>query len=321
MKNEDTVFDQKKVQNQETDQEATQLETSQPVSNKKSDVKSAQNWRGAAVGAGAGVLMGAAGTILTSGASVDPDTPITPDPDDPDTPENPVWVDEKVPVATTVTDEMSFSDAFSTARTEVGSGGVFEWRGNIYNTFTAEEWNAMSAEERAEFGSHFDWSETPVTHDADEPVVAQVETPHTVHPQTDPVVENPAPEDDIEVVSVDHPSSGQATYAVHEPEPVSDEPIVEVLGVEQHESGGYIGEVLMDGQQVLFVDVDGDMVFDAIATDSNGDGQISPDEVTDISELQVSVNDLYALDNTENNMYLANNDEPDYVNDADVFEG
>ena len=39
----------------------------------------------------------------------------------------------------TVTDNMSFSEAFGAARAELGAGGVFEWNGNLYGTFYATE--------------------------------------------------------------------------------------------------------------------------------------------------------------------------------------
>lgn len=39
----------------------------------------------------------------------------------------------------TISDDMSFSEAFSAAREELGAGGVFVWQGQYYNTFYAEE--------------------------------------------------------------------------------------------------------------------------------------------------------------------------------------
>ena len=51
--------------------------------------------------------------------------------------------DEQLKVAS-VDDNLNFRDAFEAARAEVGPGGVFRWHGNIYNTYTAEEWKAMS---------------------------------------------------------------------------------------------------------------------------------------------------------------------------------
>lgn len=47
-----------------------------------------------------------------------------------------------------VSDSWSFNEAFASAREQVGAGGVFEWRGGLYGTYYANEWNAMSQEER-----------------------------------------------------------------------------------------------------------------------------------------------------------------------------
>ena len=52
-----------------------------------------------------------------------------------------------------VTPGTSFADAFAEARAEVGPGGVFHWRGGIYNTYTQEEWNSMSDAQKHQFAS------------------------------------------------------------------------------------------------------------------------------------------------------------------------
>lgn len=44
-------------------------------------------------------------------------------------------------------DEMSFGDAFAAARENLGPGETFEWHGNVYSTYTAEEWNAAHPSE------------------------------------------------------------------------------------------------------------------------------------------------------------------------------
>jgi len=49
------------------------------------------------------------------------------------------WNPNTAPIAGTVNDEMSFSEAFASARQELGAGGVFEWHGQYYGTFYAEE--------------------------------------------------------------------------------------------------------------------------------------------------------------------------------------
>lgn len=305
MKNEDTVFDQEATRYQKSNDEATRLDTApNKVKNDNKKTANGWKWRSAAVGTGAGVLMGAGATILTSGTTVDPDSPANSGLDGTESPEEPVWVDDQVPVATTVTDEMSFGDAFEAARTEVGAGGVFEWRGNIYNTYTADEWNAMSDEERAEFGSHFDWPGAPAT--------------TVVEESAGPVQHQ---NDDIEVVSVDRPTATPVNHQTDDGNLVDDDPEVQVLGVVQDESGAYVGGMVVDGQEVLLVDVDGDMTFDAMVADANSDGQISDNEIVDITGEQIAVNDFANMADVSGNMYASNDLEPDYLNDAAVYEG
>lgn len=65
---------------------------------------------------------------------------------------NPVIVlHDEAPTASHVSDDMSFKDAFAVAREEVGPGGVFVWHGKSYNTYTTEETNAMTAEQKNDF--------------------------------------------------------------------------------------------------------------------------------------------------------------------------
>ena len=56
------------------------------------------------------------------------------------------------------TTDMSFNEAFAAARAEVGSNGVFEWRGGYYGTYLSNEWAEMPEEFKQEFGSH-NWAE------------------------------------------------------------------------------------------------------------------------------------------------------------------
>ena len=125
-----------------------------------------------AVGTGAGILLGTLSSFVVSDAIADNVNAET-ETDDLAEPKlvepqheevyEPIetleneWSDGGVAVATGVTDEMSFGKAFATARSEVGTGGAFEWRGGVYSTFTAEEWSAMSQQEIDEYNSHFSW--------------------------------------------------------------------------------------------------------------------------------------------------------------------
>lgn len=58
---------------------------------------------------------------------------------------------EAADVSDVVTDDMSFNEAFATARADVGAGGVFEWNGNLYGTHYKEEWDNLSPEETEEY--------------------------------------------------------------------------------------------------------------------------------------------------------------------------
>jgi hypothetical protein len=60
-------------------------------------------------------------------------------------------VHDKAPVSQNVNDNMSFAEAFITARQEVGAGGVFTWQGKEFNTYYKEEWNSMSPEQKNEY--------------------------------------------------------------------------------------------------------------------------------------------------------------------------
>jgi len=57
----------------------------------------------------------------------------------------------EVPVAKQVTDNMSFAEALSVARAEVGVGGIFKWRGIFFTTFRDDEWEAMSKEDKEHY--------------------------------------------------------------------------------------------------------------------------------------------------------------------------
>lgn len=64
-------------------------------------------------------------------------------------------VPTSVEFADNVTDEMSFGEAFKAARQELGQGGFFTWRGQHYNTYTQEEWDSFSEEDKIEFFKMF----------------------------------------------------------------------------------------------------------------------------------------------------------------------
>jgi hypothetical protein len=68
----------------------------------------------------------------------------------------PIILYTDAPVANGVTNDMSFSEAFATARKEVGAGGIFEWNGQVYNTYYKTEWDAMSESDKQDYIASID---------------------------------------------------------------------------------------------------------------------------------------------------------------------
>ncbi len=216
-----------------------------------------------------------------------------------------VATDEGIRVAQ-VDDDVSFGQAFADARAQVGPGGAFEWQGKVYSTYTKEEWDNMSAEERAEYQSKIDYNDITGGQTGNtSATAAQQET------------------------SIDANVTGQQEEVVAANTQMVDESAtsgeVTVLGVEAvvDEQGNPMtaAVVEMDGQQALLLDVDNSGTMDVIIADFNGDGQITQDEMADFSGANVTVDDLQAhmmADQQDQSYVACNDDMPDYMNDADV---
>lgn len=176
--------------------------------------------------------------------------------------------DGEVAIATTVDDSMSFSDAFAAARAEVGPGGVFEWHGQVYGTYYETEWNNMSPAEQSEYYSHMQWGGG-----------GQAEDYHTTVNHHEDIAE------------VHHTGGGEPDYLHHNSgseEIVTDDSSVEILGMEHviTEDGQEwnVGGLAIDGQEVVVLDVDNDMMGDFAMADLNQDGQMQEDELIDLTD-------------------------------------
>ncbi|MBD5305955.1 MAG: hypothetical protein HDS12_06670 [Bacteroides sp.] len=330
------------TQYQGADNEATKYEetstaeqTNQDaISNDEVEVKSAKKsvWKRAAVGAGSGLLIGGVATVLMGmkSANSEPIDGKQENENHKDELSNPEWVDDQIQVATSVSDDMSFGEAFAVARAEVGPGGCFEWHGNVYGTYTADEWNNMTAEERADWSDHFSWNHI----DHLQSNVAQHSiTAHSSHPAQ--AHTTASADDDIEVVSVNHDNNhnevaqntnhteqlsnqAEVVEVSHVDAPTVDEEI-EILGVvHDNETGANIGGMMVDNQEVILIDVDGDLAFDYMATDLNHNGEVDQNELVDIQGQNLTVNDIGGFTNPAVDM-MASNDAPDYS--SDIYEG
>ena len=314
MNDEKTIFDGENTQYQSHDEEATQYDDAYNNENTKTEeTETSDNkdnaakgekpiWKKVAVGAGSGIFLGSAATLLSASAPLGHAEGENAEEEGSET--HPEWTDGEVPVASSVSDDMSFSEAFTAARTEVGSGGVFEWHGNIYSTFTEDEWNGMTAEQIDEYGSHFSWHSDN----------SSTETASSTHSSTSSHSAHAT--DEVEVSEVTQASHTEEVAVVDV------DPEVEVLGVvHDEESGANIAGLAVDGQEVVLIDVNGDETFDVMGADVNGDQQLSQDEIVDISGQNLTVNDLGGISNPDGSLYASNNsNEIDYTNDTAVYD-
>lgn len=186
----------------------------------------------------------------------------------------------------------NFSDAFSQARAQVGSGGVFEYNGRLYSTFTAEEWNAMSAEERADYQNRVSGISEQNPNDA-------------YNPESDPnSVEDI--EVNAEMISV---------------EPVDNE--IRVLGIDtvQTDDGQIMNVALVEceGEQALLVDVDNNGTIDVMISEPSDIDGLQDPEVHDISGTGLHIDDLAMAQAAENGHFdpASQDDFDDYYNDVD----
>lgn len=279
-------------------------------------------WKKVAIGSAAGILLGAGAIYAVSGEEKQ-DTVSTAS--SPTADKQPAKVGE-------VSDDMSFTDAFNSARAQVGAGGVFHWHGGIYSTYTADEWDNMTADNREEYAQAI----KPEIR-ADEMENSYVAEAHTTsHSQT---VDAKA---DVEPVS--HTS---VQTAVHQQEDV--EPAY-VAASQSHQDTTnadddvhIVAQGTVQGHAAAAVDLNGDGDADVAVIDINDNHVLDdPDVVVDHQGNMATVGQLaeaagqqpddgtdYAMqhdDGLDPNMQQVSYGEnpdvspdmPDYMNDADM---
>lgn len=305
MNSEDTTLNQP-MTNESEDTQLIDESSQEKEQTAKQTTKKSSSWKQVTAGGISGILLGGASTFFTGSSSAenDPDAPAHGSQSTTSNEATPVSPDSHVTVdglsVATVSDDMSFNEAFAAAREEVGPGGVFEWHGGVYGTYYANEWNSMTPEQQAEFGNRVSYGtgETTTSHDTTAPTTT-AEVHHTadahtitgVNPEVTHVEENGHTENEVQIVGVNEETMDDGSVVT-------------------------IGQLEVNGQEVFVVDVDHDGTFDIMGTDLNGDGVISENEIYNIQDQGMHVADFQQhMDIDPSDNYLA--DLPDYTNDAD----
>lgn len=257
-------------------------------------------WKQVSIGGVAGILMGAgamyAADVYAAGKEeVSAEDPTAAQP-------------ETVKVAE-VSDDMSFKEAFDTAREQVGAGGVFRWHGGIYNTYTADEWNAMSDAEKGDFAELVKPEVSAADIDANQITEATPDVHVHVHVHEAAQVAQEAPAatttDDVRV---------EDSHAAAQSQDDDDVRLVATGNYEGHNVYGY--DVTGDDQpDVAIIDVGNDGLSpDDVAVDSFGNMATLGDLAEMAQDPAVDPNlQAASYDNPE-----VAPDMPDYMSDANL---
>jgi hypothetical protein len=322
------------IQNQETRvdtnvQEEKPATEEQPQNGETPEVKNTEkaNWAKQAVIGGGGAIAGAAGAAAIMGFVVPDDAPETEAKPESHAGSHSQPVDaslsaaafdgSQTPAASHVNDSMSFAEAFASARQETGQGGIFFWRGGVYGTYYRDEWNQLSPEYRQAFSNYpYPRPEDAAAGDsatagsataaAAEPTAANLQTGDTATEQTATAGSNdPAPEQ--------LPADAAAATSANDPGNADTAGDVEILDVQYVNAGGQTATVApanTDGSEGLPVDAGTDGVFDYVPADSE-----TPEaETLGIPEYLIAHEDAAGTDDS----YLADNNLPDYTNNASI---
>lgn len=184
--------------------------------------------------------------------------------------------EEEQAAGTKSLDDLSFREAFETARADMGPGGVFSWHGHLYNTYTAQEWSSMSSEEKKQFAAKISPEVSPENIDTDQ-LAAQEEASSS---QTEDLTA------DADVRVAEENSSKPEMTAASDQAVQSDDDDVRVVGFGevqlQNGRNVTVQELDYNGQRVAVIDLDQDGTADIAMSDLNHNRQMDEGEVIDL---------------------------------------
>lgn len=197
-------------------------------------------------------------------------------------------------VATSVDDSMSFSEAFAAARQEVGPGGLFVWHGHTYGTYYANEWNAMSPEDKDQYWADVFHTTTQLSHEAEsqENNIEQGNNDNLSNEMNEVSEANDSNEENGNITEPQPPTP---------PEEVSSEP--ELLVIHEDDLVSSSDEDGDGSVDVVIATVNENEVEDMIV-DFDGDGQFDTLILDGDSENVVEINGLEVVPDDDSGLIL-----------------
>lgn len=279
-------------------EKTTVMNGQHPVESKNANKNS--NWRQVVIGGVSGIALGGVASAALAATTIHASEDVESDETALTGVDGTAYVDGSVLVAQ-VSDDMSFSDAFNAAHDQVGPGGVFVWHGQVYSTFTDDEWKSMTPAEQAEFGNHVHVQYDEPSHASAQPTGTHAE--QVAHAETQ----------EPQVTVAQQPENTNVT----EGEVPQVEPEVLAYEIVSGADGSQmdVAVVSVGGQEFGVYDVNQDGTADLMVADENNNQHIEENEIHDISSENVSMQALH-------DDYIAQNDpfmqDPDYINDGNV---
>jgi len=178
-----------------------------------------------------------------------------------------------------ISDEMSFEEAFAEARAQVGPGGIFQWHGVIFSTYTADEWEAMTEEEHENYAMLV--RPEVEAHEVNTEEIAAQEDVEAVEEPQEPFVDEEAVAQEV-----DHPKVSEVAGMMEEE--VVDIPVREMnedfILADMHaaeEGFALADQAVAEAQADDDVVVDGDVVLAETAEADNEDIALADIAVAD----------------------------------------
>lgn len=182
-----------------------------------------------------------------------------------------------------VSDDMSFDEAFASARKQVGAGGVFEWRGKLYGTYYKNEWDAMSQADKDQYAANVFGTPQAKVHNENIQEQPRKDMPEDAEQNTN-------------VQKVSHQTNNQQDKAEAGSGEDGRYNIQQVYGVttvtDNDGNPMTMVEAKVNGHNAILCDINQDDKIDSMAIDANDDGQITQDEIIPVPQGAVLVSEL-----------------------------
>ena len=182
-----------------------------------------------------------------------------------------------------VSDDMSFDEAFASARKQVGAGGVFEWRGKLYGTYYKNEWDAMSQADKDQYAANVFGTPQAKVHNENIQEPPRKDMPEDAEQNTN--VQKVSDQTNNQQDRAEAGSGEDGRYNIQQ--------VYGVTTVTDNDGNPMtMVEAKVNGHNAILCDINQDDKIDSMAIDANDDGQITQDEIIPVPQGSVLVSEL-----------------------------